>query len=590
MAKLVLSDLASLANQTSAITTINNNSAAIETAMENTLSRDGTAPNTMGASLDMNSNRILNLPAASAGTEPVRKQEFTALVPDLTALAAAAAASATSSATSATNSATSASSSSSSASAAATSATNAATSATNAATSALSAANAIGAIGPRGPQGPTGPIALTARGTWSSSTAYVQGDWVTHSNSGWYALIPNTNVTPGTSAPTWRELTGAVTDGREILTGNRTYYVATTGSDSNNGLTSLTPFLTVQKAVDVIHAGVDMGGFSIGIELAAGTYNNFALFGHDAFLGNTVITIAGATGNPADVILDGGGTSLLVFAKDYCALNFNYVTFTNATGACISAGQDGIIDFSTCIFGTCPGGTHITASDGGVINVLGPYSVTGAAAIHLGVAGGIINMGGQIATIAGGLNFSVAFAYASNNGYITGCNSSTFIGAGGIGGSSTGVRAAEFDGGRILTSELPDNVFPGNSTSTSTTKPRTFVLYFTRDMTAASGNVAYTGVGFRPRSVHFIAVHTTSNAYSEGIDTYGQLGAGKCIGWRGDTQATSVINAKSISINLDGTNAQSANVSLFGLDGFTLSWTKENSPTGTANIMAYCIG
>ena len=55
MAKLTLADLASLTNQTSAIALINANNALIETALENTLSRDGTTPNTMGADLDMNS-------------------------------------------------------------------------------------------------------------------------------------------------------------------------------------------------------------------------------------------------------------------------------------------------------------------------------------------------------------------------------------------------------------------------------------------------------------------------------------------------------------------------------------------------------
>jgi hypothetical protein len=73
MAKLTLADLASLANQTTAINTINANNALIETALENTLSRDGTSPNAMGANLDMNSNRILNLPTPDADTEPMRK-------------------------------------------------------------------------------------------------------------------------------------------------------------------------------------------------------------------------------------------------------------------------------------------------------------------------------------------------------------------------------------------------------------------------------------------------------------------------------------------------------------------------------------
>lgn len=83
MAKLSLTDLASLANQASAISLINANWALIETAMENTLSRDGTSPNTMSANLDMNSHRILNLLAASGSTEPIRKAEYDADMADI---------------------------------------------------------------------------------------------------------------------------------------------------------------------------------------------------------------------------------------------------------------------------------------------------------------------------------------------------------------------------------------------------------------------------------------------------------------------------------------------------------------------------
>ena len=75
MAKLVTNDLVSLANQTTAIANINGNMTLIETAMENTLSRDGTSPNEMEANLDMNSHRITNLPAPIGLTEPVRLQD-----------------------------------------------------------------------------------------------------------------------------------------------------------------------------------------------------------------------------------------------------------------------------------------------------------------------------------------------------------------------------------------------------------------------------------------------------------------------------------------------------------------------------------
>lgn len=55
-----LSDLTSLANQTSAINTINTNNQRIEDAFDNTISRDGSSPNTMQADLDMNGFRIIN--------------------------------------------------------------------------------------------------------------------------------------------------------------------------------------------------------------------------------------------------------------------------------------------------------------------------------------------------------------------------------------------------------------------------------------------------------------------------------------------------------------------------------------------------
>lgn len=58
MAKLTLSNITS---GYLPITTVNANWDLIETALENTLSRDGTSPNTMGASLDMNSHQILNI-------------------------------------------------------------------------------------------------------------------------------------------------------------------------------------------------------------------------------------------------------------------------------------------------------------------------------------------------------------------------------------------------------------------------------------------------------------------------------------------------------------------------------------------------
>lgn len=57
MTKLVTNHIAS---RYGSVDGLNDNFDRIETAVENTLSRDGTGPNAMGAALDMNGNAILN--------------------------------------------------------------------------------------------------------------------------------------------------------------------------------------------------------------------------------------------------------------------------------------------------------------------------------------------------------------------------------------------------------------------------------------------------------------------------------------------------------------------------------------------------
>lgn len=178
MSKLVLIDIANLESETTALATLATNNNATEVALENTLSRDGTTPNTMSADLDMNSNSILNPGEMSMGGNKITNlgnptadtdavslgyvgnapayataaSDSAAEAATSAAISAAEAATATADAiltdidviaamNSATNAASSASSASTSASSASTSATNAASSATTASTQATNAAS-----------------------------------------------------------------------------------------------------------------------------------------------------------------------------------------------------------------------------------------------------------------------------------------------------------------------------------------------------------------------------------------------------------------------------------------------------------------
>ena len=69
MAKLSLQTITS---GYAALDALNINFGLIAAALDNTVSRDGTSPNQLSATLDANSQRLLNLPAPASATEPVR--------------------------------------------------------------------------------------------------------------------------------------------------------------------------------------------------------------------------------------------------------------------------------------------------------------------------------------------------------------------------------------------------------------------------------------------------------------------------------------------------------------------------------------
>lgn len=76
MTKLTLSNVGSLIDATTAQNTINANNAEIVTAVQNTLSLDGTTPNQMRSTLDMNSNQIVNLAAPATNQSPLRLEDL----------------------------------------------------------------------------------------------------------------------------------------------------------------------------------------------------------------------------------------------------------------------------------------------------------------------------------------------------------------------------------------------------------------------------------------------------------------------------------------------------------------------------------
>jgi len=111
----------------------------------------------------------------------------------------------------------------------------------------------------------------------------------------------------------------------------------------------------------------------------------------------------------------------------------------------------------------------------------------------------------------------------------------------------------------------------------------------TRDMTAATGTVDITGIGFTPSVVILFAGVTGTSMISLGFD---DVTTRMTIA---DTNSTSANNhtvstGQSIYLIYGAGAYQFATISAMASDQFTLSWTKSGTPTGTASIGYIAIG
>lgn len=143
--------------------------------------------------------------------------------------------------------------------------------------------------------------------------------------------------------------------------------------------------------------------------------------------------------------------------------------------------------------------------------------------------------------------------------------------------------------GQIAANAIIDVIYDGTQFLLLSAMPTRYkVGAFTYAMATASGNVSYTGIGFRPKAVLFLAnvINGAVNASSKGFDDGTSRFCLVEYTTTGANAAFSVILTNSIYLFDDaGTaNVAKAVVNSFDVDGFTLAWTKVNTPGSTANI------
>ena len=194
---------------------------------------------------------------------------------------------------------------------------------------------------------------------------------------------------------------------REVLVAARAYYVATTGSDSNDGLAAGAPFLTLQKAIDVV-AAIDLSIYDVTIQLADGTYGAGCLV-KAPWVGAGTVTVQGNATTPTSVVLSTGAADVIT-VQDSGRLTVKDFKITNTGLFGLYAQRAGSIIFSGVDVGAI-GKQQIRVSDLGVITASGNYTISGGADMHYSTAfSGVIRVQSKTITISGTPAFVSAFA------------------------------------------------------------------------------------------------------------------------------------------------------------------------------------
>ncbi len=244
--------------------------------------------------------------------------------------------------------------------------------------------------------------------------------------------------------------------GRELLGADRTYYVRSDGSDSNDGLADSSggAFLTVQKAVDVIGT-LDLSVYDVTVQLGSGTFAGAAVSA--PFIGGpgSSVSIVGNTGSAGSHVL-----SSAILVLNGAALRVRGLDFTSSGyGIDIQNGGSVLVD-GAVIFGACTN-SHIHLINAGRCEVTSNYTIDGGAPNHVNCnLGSVFLCNGRTITLSGTPAWSSV-------GHVAADLAAVRVQGNTYSGSATGPRYFCGINGTINTNSGGASYLPGNSAGTA---------------------------------------------------------------------------------------------------------------------------
>jgi hypothetical protein len=257
----------------------------------------------------------------------------------------------------------------------------------------------------------------------------------------------DSSSTPASTAFVESEITRLT---RKRLNANTTWYVSTTGSDSNDGLTSGAAWATIQHAWDTIKASYDLNGFVPTLQIVDGTYTQGLSATTPLWnCGGGGLIITGNATTPSNVVVNGQFS-----ASAGATLKTQNFKHANAGAIALLSDVGGLITFQNIVFGASS--YHLYAN-AGTIRVAGAYSISGNFGVHsYANSNGNIALTGATVTLTGTPAIATAFAQATFNATIIAAGM-TFV------GSATGQRYDVSYNAVINTSGGGASYFPGST-------------------------------------------------------------------------------------------------------------------------------
>jgi hypothetical protein len=255
---------------------------------------------------------------------------------------------------------------------------------------------------------------------------------------------------------------------RHLLSAPLTLYVSPTGNDiTGDGLSPETAYATPQAAINYLHS-IDCGGQVVTVQLAHGTYPQFSVANLTGVQSPASLVITGDTATPAAVLISATGPAVPAVAVGFggqCLLQGMRLT---TSGDTFSAGIEvfnGYCELVNLDFGPCSG-PHIAVGAGGIVGLVGPYTISGGAPLHMNAYAGQITTYGEVLPGSPAFTVTLTGTPAFPEGYAAAAAGGLVLAAPGLmtfSGAATGPRYAVSLCGVIATGGAGPTYFPGNA-------------------------------------------------------------------------------------------------------------------------------